>query len=1700
LSVNEGDSTESNNSAAHSTSITTEADLVLDKSAGPDPGVAGEPLTYTIVITNNGPSHAQNLVVTDSLPDGVTLLQSDGCEEDPDGAPTCSLGTLQAGQSVSYTLQVAVDSALSGPLSNSATVTSDTAEAQPDDESDTITTAVSQVADLQLTIDDDRDPAVAGQPLAYTLALANSGPSVATNVVATANLPSSFNYSEDDCGGAASSGIWTWNAGTMAVDGNASCTITGTVSAGYSGAMSFQASVSSDATDPQPADNAFTEITVVYDNQFLIGDATVEEGDEGTTAMTFTITRTTNANTSSVDVQTVDVVDSATAGEDYTALPLTTVDFIQGGPLTQTVTVDVSGDSVVELDETFLVTLSNPAGGGISDGEATGTIGNDDSATLHIEGESSDEGDTGVTTYTFTATLSAAVDTGVEVDFTTADDSATVAGGDYDARSGTLTFDGKAGEAQSFTVTVHGDETVELDETFLAQLNNLSAAGRDVATAGSGEAQGTIVNDDSATLAIVDAEVVEGDSGTTTALFTVTLTAAVDSALSVDYATANDTAQDGNGDGDYIAINHTLNFSGAAGEEQIISVEVNGDTTVELDETFLLNLSNLSAAGRNVTVADSLAVGTIRNDDSALLSIVDTSHSEGDSGSTNHVFTVTLSAGVDTTVTVDYATVDDTAEDENGDGDYSATSGTLAFSGSAGEEQTITVETYGDAVVELDEVFLLQLSSVEAGGRDVTLDGDGAGQGTIINDDSASLTIDDVSHEEGDSGTTNYTFTVTLSADVDTGLSVNYATSDGTAEDENGDADYASASGTLSFNGAAGEEQTMTVDVSGETQYEADELFYVDLSNVEAGGRQVSLGDDQAEGLIVNDDGPPSITIDDATVSEAAGTAVFTVTLSNTSSQPVSVEFATEDGTATVTGGDYTAIATTELTIPAGAISGTIDVPIHNDAYHEGDETFVVNFAAVPGVEATLVDTQATGTIVDDDAPPGLTIADVTVNETDGSAEFTVTLDAVSGLDVTASYHTADGTATSGADYDAASGTISIPAGATTDTITVTIIDDALDELNEVFTVDLSNAENAAIDGGQATGTILDDDPTPTLSIAGVTVDESAGVADFDVTLSAPSGLDVSVAYETISGTALGGEDYGTISDTLTIAAGDVVGTIQVPVTDDEIDEQDESFTVELANPTHATLDVAQATGIISDDDTAVVDFAYAATAAGESSGTATVTVTLNIPAAFSVTVNYASSDGTALAASDYEPISGTLHFAPGVTAQSFEVPLLADELDETDETVLLTLSNATDAVLGDANNPATLTIVDDDGEPSVHFSDFNYSLSESGASATITVTLSHLSGLDVTVDYASSDGTAVAGADYEAVSGTATIAAGQMATSFTVPISDDALHELDETIILTLSNAVNATAGAVNPATLTIADDDPLPQVQFDSSAYRGVEGENATVTVTLSAVSGLDASVSYATSDGSATMGSDYTAISGTLTIPAGQTAGILTVPLSVDDEDEADETVEIALSAPQNAALGEPQRSTLTIVDNNFTVYLPVSLNDVIYAPDLTITSLTAEDGAIEMVIENQGNQPVVDTFWVDLYVDPERAPQSVNDTWYSLGQHGAVWGVDESALPLAPGETVTLTLHDAYYHPMISNLPASLAAGTRLYAQVDSASVASSYGGVVEQDEIGGVVYNNIMGPVAAGEIALSLGATQAGGDRTLFGFPTRPRAR
>ena len=264
---------------------------------------------------------------------------------------------------------------------------------------------------------------------------------------------------------------------------------------------------------------------------------------------------------------------------------------------------------------------------------------------------------------------------------------------------------------------------------------------------------------------------------------------------------------------------------------------------------------------------------------------------------------------------------------------------------------------------------------------------------------------------------------------------------------------------------------------------------------------------------------------------------------------------------------------------------------------------------------------------------------------------------------------------------------------------------DALDEDDERFFVNLSDATNAVIAKGQGTGTILDDDASPSLSIADADVTEgnsgTRGVV-FTVTLSSVSGRTVTVDFDTADGTAVAPADYAGESGTLEFAPGETTATIEVAVKGDTQIEPDETFAVELSDPGAGSLGDAAATGTIVNDDSVAITIDDATVTEGNpppGTRTATLDVRLSAAAADAITVAFGTTDGTARAGTDYSPApaGAMLTFAPGETTKTISVTVNADTTPEPNETFFVTLSNPVNAVLARAR--AKVTIVDDGDE-----------------------------------------------------------------------------------------------------------------------------------------------------------------------------------------------------------------------------------------------------------------------------------------------------------------------------------------------------------------------------------------------------------------
>jgi subtilisin-like proprotein convertase family protein len=473
----------------------------------------------------------------------------------------------------------------------------------------------------------------------------------------------------------------------------------------------------------------------------------------------------------------------------------------------------------------------------------------------------------------------------------------------------------------------------------------------------------------------------EGDSGQANMGFTVTLSSTTSQTVTVNYSTANGSVNPALGGGtcggtvDYVTTTGTLTFN-PSDTTKTIDVPICGDTKHEPDERFTVTLDTPT----NAAITSGTSTGTIADNDLPTFAIDDVTHNEGNAGTTSYTFTVTKTGSTDLSATANFQTQDNSAT--TADNDYQAQSGTFTFLSTDTTKQ-ITVLVNGDTVSEADEAFTVHLSG--ASGATIT-DADGAG--SITNDDSApTFAIDDVTHNEGNAGTTSYTFTVTKTGSTALNSSVNFTTVDGSATIA--DNDYQSQSGTLTFL-PTDTTKTITILVNGDTTFEADETFAVQLS----GASGATISDADGTGTITNDDSAPAIAIDDVTQVETnSGTTsfVFTVTKGGGTALNSSVNYSTLDGSATTVDNDYQAQSGTLTFLPADT-TRTISVLVDGDTAFEPDEAFTVHLSGASG--ATISDADGAGTITNDDSVPA-TLGNYPDTTVQAGANTTVTPDAV---------------------------------------------------------------------------------------------------------------------------------------------------------------------------------------------------------------------------------------------------------------------------------------------------------------------------------------------------------------------------------------------------------------------------------------------------------------------------------------------------------------------------------------------------------------------------------------------------------------------------------------------------------------------------------------------------------------------------------
>ena len=660
-------------------------------------------------------------------------------------------------------------------------------------------------------------------------------------------------------------------------------------------------------------------------------------------------------------------------------------------------------------------------------------------------------------------------------------------------------------------------------------------------------------------------------------------------------------------------------------------------------------------------------------------------------------------------------------------------------------------------------------------------------------------------------------------------------------------------------------------------------------------------------------------------VDEGSGTHEVRVNLSPAPTSDIALDlfvFATGSQRATL-GADYTVSQITKqgtllngsrwvvvrIPVPAGATTATIPVTIVDDLAQEGIEDFVVksrHWQRDAVVDPNHAVTQLR--IIDNDGPSGGTptasfaSASQSAGEGSGTSNVTVSLSPAPASDLTLAY-TVTGTAASGSDYTALSGTVSVPKGATTATIPVKLIDDGVNEIDETVVLTLAGSGGYQV-GSPDTHTLTiaaNDPPTASFASASQSAGEGSGTSNVTVSLSPAPAADLTLAY-TVTGTATSGSDYTALSGTVSVPKGATTATIPVKLIDDSVNEIDETVVLTLAgsggyqvgSPDTHTLTIAA-------NDPPTASFASASQSAGEGSGTSNVTVNLSPAPASDLTLAYTVT-GTATSGSDYTALSGTVSVPKGTTTATIPVKLIDDGVNENDETVVLTLTTGSGYLVGSPDTH-TLTITAND-PPTASFASASQSAGEGSGTSNVTVNLSPAPAADLTLAYTVT-GTATSGSDYTALSGTESVPKGATTASIPVKLIDDSVRENDETVVLTLAAGAGYTVGIPDTHTLTIAASDGPPQVSFEpidgrisnARTWWVKEGSGThDVKVKLNPAPTSAITLKYSVG-GNATPGSDYTPLSGTVSVPADTTTA--TIPVTIIDDNVREHAEEIVLS---------------------------------------------------------------------------------------------------------------------------------------------------------------------------------------------------------
>ena len=945
------------------------------------------------------------------------------------------------------------------------------------------------------------------------------------------------------------------------------------------------------------------------------------------------------------------------------------------------------------------------------------------------------------------------------------------------------------------------------------------------------------------------------------------------------------------GDTDLTASPDELTFTGANwNTEQTVTVSADEDTDV-LDGTAIFDHS-VSSNDENYTddaiTIDSVTATEDDNDERGV-TVSPASLTINEDGSGSYTVVLTSAPADSGTVTVSLTV--------SGDPDVTLSAAALTFTEmNWSVAQAVTVSAAEDADAVNDTATLINTPS----GADYGANGVVAAtvSVTVIDDDNPSVSLSSstltVSEDAG-----TVALTASLSQASSKTVTVSYATADDTAT---AGTDYTANTGTLTF--AAGvTSETLSVSITNDAVDEDDETLTVSLSNPS----NATLGSPTSSTVTITDGDTRGVTVSPTalTINEGESES-YTVVLHSAPADGGTVTVMALFQTVTVTALMFTDSDWDEaqtVTLIAGQDTDAEDVTATVSHTVSGAD-YGSNGVTADSVSVTIIDDDVRGVTVSATA--------LTINE-GASGNYTVVLDTQPTGDVTVSL-----TVSGSSDVTASASALTFTEmnWSAAQAVTVSAAQDA-DAVNDTAT--LINTPSGADYGANGvvaatvSVTVLDDDdPSVSLSSSTLTVSEDAGTVALTASLSQASSKTVTVSYATADDTATAGTDYTANTGTLTFAAGVTSETLSVSITNDAVDEDDETLTVSLSNPSNATLgSPTSSTVTITDGDTRGVTVSPTA-----------LTINEGESESYTVVLHSAPADGgTVTVMALFQTVTVTaLMFTDSDWDEAQTVTLIAGQDTDAEDvtaTVSHTVSGADYGSNGVTADSVSVTIIDDDVR-GVTVSATALTINE-GASGNYTVVLDTQPTGDVTVSLTvsgSSDVTASASAL------TFTEMNWSAAQAVTVSAAQDADAVNDTATLINTPSGADYGANGVVAATVsvTVLDDDD-PSVSLSSSTLTVSEDAGTVaLTASLSQASSKTVTVSYTTADGTATADSDYTANTGTLTFAAGDTSTTISVSITNDAVDEDDETLTVSLSSPSNATLGSPTSSTVTITDND------------------------------------------------------------------------------------------------------------------------------------------------------------------------------------